>query len=99
MSIPAAKKEELASNKLYKVSNFLKVWKHNFQTYFDLGKKLTIDEMMIKFKGRTSLKQYLKQKRIKCGYKVWVLADTSTGYGYDFEINSGKSVEKTGAFR
>ncbi|CAF3400621.1 unnamed protein product, partial [Rotaria sp. Silwood2] len=90
----AEEQKELASDKLYKVSNFLKLLKYNFQTHFDLGEKLTIDEMMIKFKGRSSLKQYIKQKPIKRGYKVWVLADTSTGYVYNFEIYSGKSVER-----
>ena len=50
--------------------------------------------MMIKFKGRSSLKQYMKQKPIKRDYKVWVLADTLTGYVYNFEIYCGKSVER-----
>ncbi|CAF1640301.1 unnamed protein product, partial [Didymodactylos carnosus] len=90
----AEKQKELAPNKLYKVSHCLKLLKQNFQTHFDLGEKLTIDEMMIKFKGRSSLKQYIKQKPIKRGYKVWILADTSTGYVYNFDIYSGKSIER-----
>ena len=40
------------------------------------------------------VKQYIKQKPIKRGYKVWVLADTSTGYVYNFDIYSGKSMER-----
>ena len=90
----AEEKKEYASDKLYKVSNFLELLKHNFQAYFDLGKKLTIDEMRIKFKGRSSLKQYIKQKPIKRSYKVWVLTDILTGYVYNFEIYSGKSEER-----
>jgi hypothetical protein len=50
--------------------------------------------MMIKFKGRSSFKQYIKEKPIKQGYKVWVLADASTGYVYNFEVYSGKSVKR-----
>ena len=87
-------KKKYASDKLHKVSNFLELLKHNFQAHFDLSEKLTIDEMMIKFKGRSSLKQYLKQKPIKRGYKVLILADTLTGYVYNFEIYSGKSEER-----
>ena len=34
------------------------------------------------------VKQYIKEKPIKRGYKVWVLTDTSTSYIYDFEIYS-----------
>jgi hypothetical protein len=84
-NLQVVKKKELASNKLYKVSNVLKILRHNFQKHFDLGEKLPIDEMMIKLKRRSPLKQYIKQKPIKRGYKVWVLADISTGYVYDFE--------------
>ncbi|CAF0892465.1 unnamed protein product [Didymodactylos carnosus] len=87
------KQNEYASNKLYKVSNFLELLKRNFQRHFDPGEKLTIDEMMIKFKGRSSLKQYIKQKPIKRGYKVWI-PDTLTGYVYNFDIYSGKSEER-----
>ena len=93
-NVEAERSGAAQSNKLYKVSNFLNMLKQSFQTHFDLGENLTIDEMMIKFKGRSSIKQYLKDKPIKRGYKVWVLADTSTGYIYDFEIYSGKSMER-----
>jgi hypothetical protein len=92
----AEKDEELKSNKLYKGIHFLELLIHNFQTHFDLGEKLTIDEMMVKFKGRSSFKQYIKEKPIKRGYKVWVIADASTGYVYNFEIYTGKSVERQG---
>lgn len=30
---------------------------------------------MIRFKGRSTLKQYMPNKPIKRGYKVWVRAD------------------------
>ena len=35
----------------------------------------SIDEAMIKFKGRSSLKQYVSLKPIKRGIKAWVRAD------------------------
>ena len=49
-----------------------------------------IDEAMIKFKGRSSLKQYLPKKPIKRGFKVWVRADSHNGYLCNFEIYTGK---------
>ena len=88
------KQKEYAFSKLYDVSDFLELLKGNFQAHFDPGEKLTIDEMMIKFKGRSTIKQYLKQKPIKRGYKVWILADTLTGCVYNFQIYSGKSEER-----
>ena len=39
-----------------------------------------IDEAMIKFQDRSSSKQYMPMKPIKCGIKVWVLGDSSNGY-------------------
>ena len=65
------------SSKLYKVLDFLQLLENNFQAHFDRGEKLTIDEMMIKFKRRSFVKRYIKQKSLKSGHKVWILADTS----------------------
>ena len=45
---------------------------------------------MIKFKGRSSLKQYLPLKPIKRGYKVWCLCDSVTGYLFNYQIYLGK---------
>ncbi|CAI6357497.1 unnamed protein product [Macrosiphum euphorbiae] len=44
---------------------------------------------MIKFKGRSTLKQYMKDKPVKRGYKGWMLCDSS-GYNLKFEVNTGK---------
>ena len=45
---------------------------------------------MIKFKGRSSLKQYMPAKPIKRGYKCWVRADESS-YLCEFQIYTGKT--------
>ena len=38
-----------------------------------------MDEAMIPFKGRLSIKQYMKDKPTKWGIKVFVLADARNG--------------------
>ena len=53
------------------------------------SKNQAIDESMIKFKGRSSLRQYMPMKPVKRGYKVWLRADES-GYISKFQIYSGK---------
>ena len=68
--------------------------RQNFQKHFKLGTNVSIDESMIKFKGKSSLKQYLPSKPIKRGYKVWCLADSLTGYLYNFDIYTGKEEKK-----
>lgn len=44
---------------------------------------------MIRFKGRSSIRQSMPNKPIKRGYKVWVRSDSS-GFMCDFKIYTGK---------
>ena len=82
--------------KLFKVFDFISLLRKNFQKNFRLSTNISIDESIIKFKGRSSLKQFLPSKPIKRGYKVWCLADSLTGYLYNFDIYTGKEEEKQG---
>ena len=43
-------------------------------------RKVSIDEAMVGFKGRSSLKQYMPMKPTKRGYRIWCLCDSSNGY-------------------
>ena len=52
--------------------------------------EVSVDEAMIKFQGRSSLKQYMLLKPVKRGIEVWVLADSHNGYFQKFEVYSGK---------
>ena len=59
--------------------------------------EVSVDEAMIKFQGRSSLKQYMPLKPVKRGIKVWVIADSHNGYFQKFEVYSekkGDSAEK-----
>ena len=49
-----------------------------------------LDEDMIPFKGRMVIKQYMKDKPIKWGYKVFKLCDADTAYVYRLQIYTGK---------
>lgn len=82
-------------DKLYKIRPLLDSLKRKFQENYKPTEHLAIDESMIKFKGRSYLKQYMPKKPIKRGYKVWMLC-TKTGYCLKFDIYTGKTamVEK-----
>ena len=54
-----------------------------------------IDEAMIKFKGRSSMKQYMPKKPTKRGFKVWVRADSTNGYISQFEVYTGRQGSNT----
>ena len=45
---------------------------------------------MVKFKGRSSFKQYLPAKPIKRGYKIWCICDSVTAYLFNCSIYLGK---------
>jgi hypothetical protein len=57
-------------NKLYKVQPLIDHLKSVFKNLCYFGQNLSIDESMIKFKGRSSMKQYIPTKPIPRGYKV-----------------------------
>jgi len=50
---------------------------------------LLIDETMIKYYGKTKLKQYIKEKPVQFGIKQWSLC-SSEGYLFDCDIYCDK---------
>ena len=49
-----------------------------------------IDEAMIPFKGRFSMKQYILPKPVKRGIKVWECADPSYGFVCNTSVYTGR---------
>ena len=45
---------------------------------------------MVPHKGRLSFKQYIKNKPVNWGIKLWVLCESKTGYIYRFQVYLGK---------
>ena len=77
-------------NPLFKVQPLLDIVKKSFSAGYKPQRDLSIDEAMVAFKGRSHLKQYLPAKPIKWGFKIWTIAESSTGYVSDFDIYTGK---------
>lgn len=83
-------------DKLYKIRPLLDKLAETFATSYKPSEQQAIDESMIRFKGRSALRQYMPLKPIKRGYKVWIRAD-QYGFVSQFQIYTGKvedSVEK-----
>ena len=43
-------------------------------------KEQSIDEYMVKFRGHSGMKQYIKSKPIKWDFKFWLRCSSKTGY-------------------
>ena len=63
----------------------------NFYVNYNPHRQKAVDEAMIKYKGRTSRKQYTPMKPIKRGTNMWCSADSSNGYHSEFDIYTGRS--------
>ncbi|XP_030646870.1 piggyBac transposable element-derived protein 4-like [Chanos chanos] len=102
MSDPAedAKNDQLKGKPEYDPLFRLKPLQDQIQTacraYYHPHQNLSIDERMVASKARIGMKQHMKDKPTKWGFKLFVLADSSSGYTCDFNIYEGKSKTQSG---
>lgn len=76
-------------DKLFKIRPYLNKISQTYKTSYKPCRIQSIDESMIRFKGRSAIKQYMPDKPIRRGYKVWTRADAN-GYICQFQIYEGK---------
>ena len=76
-----------------KVRLLVKHLQDKFSEHFVPEQDLSHDEAMIKYFGKSSLKQSIRNKPIRFGFKCWVLA-TVSGYVVQFDLYQGKGVGK-----
>ena len=82
-------------DRLGKVRPVIDHLSQQFTALYNPSKNVAVDEAMIKFQGRSTLKQYMPMKPIKRGLKVWVLGDSTNGYFIRFEVYTGKGEIQT----
>jgi len=76
---------------LLKVRPLLDITDPTYLASYQPGRELSIDESMIKFKGRIFFRQYLPAKPTKWGIKQFALCESDTGYALKFLTYTGKS--------
>ncbi|GFW26533.1 piggyBac transposable element-derived protein 4 [Trichonephila clavipes] len=73
-------------NKIYELMEHLQ---RKFREVYIPGKNLSLDESLMKFKGRLKWKMYIAKKRARFGLKFFVLCEAGSGYISDFLIYTG----------
>ena len=79
--------------KTWKVQKLLDYLVKRYRDVYTPRRKPSVDETMLKFKGRLSIKQYIKIKPAKWGIKLFTLAESTTGYVLDLLPYTGKRAE------
>ena len=77
-------------NKGYKMRPIIDDLNKSFQESYSNEPKQSIDEHMIKFRGRSSMRQYWKTKPFKWGFKWWFRCANWNGYLYELYLYLGQ---------
>ena len=81
------KRGEPNYNRLGKICPSLEHFNRKFLESYNPTRDVAIDEAMIAFQGRSSMKQYLPLKPVKRGFKVWI----RVGYFQEFDVYTGRT--------
>ena len=82
---------EEKENKLRKISPFISTLKEKCQALFQPYQQVAVDERIVKSKHRSRIRQYIKNKPVEFGIKLWLLADSKSGYTIDFKVHTGSA--------
>ncbi|XP_026736358.1 piggyBac transposable element-derived protein 4-like [Trichoplusia ni] len=81
------------TNVLSKVDTCINHAREKYKKLMTPYKNLCIDESIVPFKGRLSIRQYLPKKRNRFGIKLFVMCDVQTGIIIDFIVYCGAATE------
>ena len=79
-----------STDKLYKLRPIHDKVVENWRTLYNPGEQTSIDEGMLKWRGRLSFRVYNKDKPTKYGIKAYILADSNSGYCWNMDIYDGQ---------
>lgn len=84
------------NNKAAAISEIFEKIISNSQTIYRPSSYVTVDEMLVPFRGRCGFRMYMPKKPKKYGIKVMCLADAKTSYLLDAYIYTGRESDGVG---
>ena len=82
---------EAGYDRLYKLRPVIDALNNRLKEVYIQSSVMAVDESIVPFKGRSSVKQYMLMKPVKRGYNVWYLSEYRTGFVSQFDIHSRRS--------
>lgn len=78
-------------DKLHKIRWLVDEICDTFKSMWAPNQQVTVDESMVMYKGKYSpIRQYMPNKPVRFGLKVWAAADAISKYVFNFQIYCGK---------
>lgn len=81
------------NDKVWKLRPVMDMLKIKFLEHFVPSQNLNYEESMVKYFGKYSLKQFIRGKPIRFGYKIWCLK-APDGYLVNFDFYQGISPKR-----
>ena len=77
-------------DRLCKIRPLIAHMKQKCKELYQCKVNVSVDERMVKSKGRSGIRQFIANKPVRFGFKLWVLAESDTGYTLDFNVYTGR---------
>jgi hypothetical protein len=89
--------QEQSTKRLFKIQPLLEFFLEKFQAVYKPNQELSLDEAVIPWRGRLSIRTYNPGKIIKYGLLVRVVSESTSGYIGNLEIyaGEGKKLQET----
>ncbi|CAG9575734.1 unnamed protein product [Danaus chrysippus] len=89
----STREERKLFDNLAPIRQVFDIFVENCRKVYILDAYVTIDEMLLAFRGRCQFRQYIPSKPAKYGIKILALADAKSLYIFNLEIYAGKQPE------
>lgn len=86
----STREERKKTDRLALISEFFEKFIKNCRDNYCCSEYVTVDEMLVPFRGRCLFRLYMKSKPAKYGLKIMCLCDAKTHYLYNAFIYAGK---------